>query len=259
MTAVYFAVTKILLQPLPLLLLMVGAGLGSLFRRYGWRRRLCALAPLLALAAASTPAVVFPIVGALEWRYPPLKVVPSDAVALVVLGGGILAADQGRTRPELTDDTISRCLHAAELYRRAGPRLVIVTGGVLTPGSGEPPAAPAMRDLLIQLGVDEDDVMVEGRATTTYENATETRALLAARGLSDRRVVVVTEATHMPRAMSCFRNVGINAVAAPCRLRSSEFKRELSSFVPTPYALEALTAAVHEWIGLAWYHVRGRT
>ena len=54
-----------------------------------------------------------------------------------------------------------------------------------------------MRDLLIQLGVRADDVIVESRATTTFENAVESRMLLASRGLEKRKIVVVTEAIHM--------------------------------------------------------------
>ncbi len=109
-----------------------------------------------------------------------------------------------------------------------------------------------MRDLLVQLGVSQVDVILESRATTTYENATDTR------GREHRQVVVVTKAIHLPRAMNCFCAVGIHAVAAPCRLRASELKPELATCVPSPSARGALTAVLHEWLGLTWYRLRGR-
>ncbi len=87
MSALYFALTKQFLQPLPLLLLLVGVSLAALSRR----RRLSALAPFLALFAACTPVMVYPVAGALEWHHSPLAVVPPDVAALVVLGVGINA------------------------------------------------------------------------------------------------------------------------------------------------------------------------
>ena len=130
MSALYFALTKIALQPLPLLLILVGVSLATLCRRHPWRQR------TLRFRAYSRPDRRLharrgaPVVGLLEWPHPSLTAIPPDAVALVVLGGGIMRADGVRGRPELTDDPLYRCLHAAELYRRDGPRLVVVTGGV---------------------------------------------------------------------------------------------------------------------------------
>ena len=76
--------------------------------------------------------------------------------------------------------------------------------------------------LLVELGVRESDVILESHARTTYENATETWALLAARKLEGNRVVVVTEAIHMPRDELLPRR-GFRAIAAPCRLRNRVF------------------------------------
>ena len=98
MSALYFALTKIILQPLPMLLILVGAGLISLCRRYGWRRRLCALAPFVGLVAICTPAVVYPVIGARMARILRSRLFPRTPRRFVVLGGGIVAADRVRER-----------------------------------------------------------------------------------------------------------------------------------------------------------------
>lgn len=255
---VYFFVTKILLQPLPLLLLGTGVALAALWRRGRESRAqlLLLTIPFLGLVAVSIPAVVYPLLGTLEWPYPPVSTRPPDTVAIVVLAGGILEPDKTRRRAELAEDTLYRCLRAAELYHQGAPCPVIVTGGVLDPGSGLPPVAPLMRDLLLRLGVAESDVIVESRARTTYENAVETRKLLAARKLQG--IVLVTEAVHMPRALRCFRKQGVKAIPAACLHRATKFRWKPDFFLPSPDAIRNLSAALHEWLGLAWYRASGK-
>src|SRR5207237_2675856 len=106
-----------------------------------------------------------------------------------------------------------RCLYAAELYRAAGHCPVVVTGGRMN-GPSEPSCAQVMRTFLTGLGVSEADITTEDDSQTTYENATNTRKLLEARGV--RRVVLVTDAAHMFRAERCFRKQGLEVVPAPC-------------------------------------------
>ena len=258
MGPIYFTLTKIFLQPFPLLLLLVGLALANLWRKRRERRRrlLLPTVPFLLLVVSSVPAVVYPLVGFLEWPYPPLAKRPSEIDAIVVLSGGILEADQVRLRPELAEDTLRRCLHAAELYHSGKPCRVIVTGGALDPKSGLPPVAPAMLDLLVRLGVNHSDVIVEPTARTTFENAVETRVILEQKGLT--KVALVTEAVHMSRSLRCFRKQGINAVPAACFHRATGFKIEAGSFVPSPGALKTLMAVGHEWLGTAWYWMQGK-
>jgi uncharacterized SAM-binding protein YcdF (DUF218 family) len=202
------------------------------------------------------PAVVFPLLGTLEWQVPPLSARPTDADAIVVLGGGAWGADAARPHPVLTSDSLYRCLRGAEIYHEGRRCPVIVTGGPADPGSNEPSVAATMRDTLIELGVDRSDVIVEPRARTTYENAVESARILRERGL--RRVVLVTDATHMPRSLLCFRKQGFDPVPAACSHRAVDFRLELGSFLPSPGAMGNLMAVVHEWIGLAWYRARGK-
>jgi uncharacterized SAM-binding protein YcdF (DUF218 family) len=254
----YSIITKVVLQPMFLLLLLVGAAIVNLwFRRRETRGRLLLLTiPYVVLVLACMPAVVFPLLGTLEWQVPPLSARPTDADAIVVLGGGAWGADATRPRPVLTSDSLYRCLRASEVYHEGRPCPVIVTGANSDPRPSEPSVAATMRDTLVGLGVPEADVIVEPRARTTYENAVESAKILRERGL--RRVVLVTDATHMPRSLLCFRKQGFDPVPAACSHRAVEFRLGLGSFLPSPGAMGDLMAVVHEWIGLAWYRARDR-
>lgn len=62
-------------------------------------------------------------------------------------------------------------------------------------------------------GVPEEAILLESESGTTYENALYNRGLLEAHGL--KRVLLVTSAWHMPRALATFRSAGIHALPSP--------------------------------------------
>ncbi len=209
-----------------------------------------------ALMLTSIPAAIYPALGSLEWQFPPLLQRPDSTEAIVVLAGGIIPADAVRPRAELTEDTLFRCLHAAEIYRQGKPGPVIVTGGTLDPGSLIPAVAPFMRDLFVHLGVSAADVVIEDRSRMTYESAVETRQVLERRQV--RSVLLVTEAVHMFRSLHCFRRQGVEAVPAACHHRATQFRCRLGTFLPSPDAAKDCTAVFHEWLGVTWYWLMGR-
>lgn len=247
-----------LLQPFVLLHLLLALLLIGLWRKRREQRRLllALTVAFLVLTLCSLPAVSYLALGSLEWSYPPLRETPTDAQAIVVLAGYIFPADKVRPEPELGDDTVTRCLRAAELYRQLKPRPIVVSGGAVDADSGGPLLAPRMRNLLVQLGVCAADVIVEDKSRSTWENAVETQKLLEPRGIS--KVVLVTDGTHLPRAVRCFRKQGIEVIPCGCRYRATTFHSSVQTFLPQPNAGRGLMEAWHEWMGLAWYWMKGR-
>ena len=75
-----------------------------------------------------------------------------------------------------------------------------------------------MKALLLRLGVPDEAIVMETQSRNTAENALYTGEILRERGFA--RVLLVTSALHMPRAMKLFRARGIDAVPAPTDMRS---------------------------------------
>jgi uncharacterized SAM-binding protein YcdF (DUF218 family) len=120
-----------------------------------------------------------------------------------------------------------------------------------------PTLAEAMRDFLVELGVPSSDIILESRSRSTYENALQSARLLKDRGI--RKIILVTEAAHMPRALGTFRKQGLEAVPAPCHYISTAwFERPLLGLLPAPGTLRESQGVLHEWLGMAWYRLRGR-
>lgn len=175
---------------------------------------------------------------------------PPQADALVVLGGGLYA-----TAPEfggmdtVHPRTLERLRYAALLKRRLGLPLV-VTGGAFNPDE-TPEAVLMARTLEDSLGVVPD--LLETQSRNTAENARNTRKLLEA-----RRILLVTHALHMQRAVRAFEAAGFEVTPAPMGYRAVFDPQDISlfDFLPSADALMLSRNALHEYLGLVWYRLR---
>ena len=73
-----------------------------------------------------------------------------------------------------------------------------------------------MRGLAVARGVPEDRIVVEVQAKNTFENALYTGLIMRERRW--RRVVIVTDRFHMPRALYVYRRLGLRVSGDPVRI-----------------------------------------
>jgi uncharacterized SAM-binding protein YcdF (DUF218 family) len=244
-----------LLQPDTLLFCATAFGLAILWwkRRESVRRLLLVTVPFVLLWLACTPLVTHLAARTLSNQYPPLAAPPADAEAIVVLSGCAHAADARGYAPQLCSDTLSRCFQGLQLHRQSGLPIV-VTGGIVKPSREIRSLGSLMRDFFVQAGIPPQDIIVEERSTTTYENAIECAKLDA----QFRHIVLVTDDRHMPRAAGCFRRAGFKVVAAPVRTDGGDLELSPLLLIPTTRSASQLQATMHEWLGLVWYKLHGR-
>src|SRR5690606_12335106 len=95
-------------------------------------------------------------------------------------------------------------------YKENRAPLIVVSGAAL---EGNVSEAQIMANSLKQQDIPESAVLMESRSFTTHENAVYTAEKLKQRDI--KRILLVTSALHMPRAMAVFKKQGISAVAAP--------------------------------------------
>ena len=99
-------------------------------------------------------------------------------------------------------------------------------------------------------------VRIEGGSINTRENALRSYEMLAPLGI--RRILLVTSATHMPRAAGAFRKAGFEVIAAPADFHSGWGESDFfSQCVPRPENLVETEVALHEWVGVGVYRLRG--
>ena len=113
-----------------------------------------------------------------------------------------------------------------------------------------------MEKFLRMFGLADAEIVAESSSRTTHENAVETTKLLKARGFN--RIALVTHELHMRRAMACFAAQGLEVVPVACREQGRGGPWTARVFLPSSTALHQLTEVWHEWLGIAWYSMRGR-
>ena len=250
-------VTKVLslfVHPLPLGLLLVVVG-SALWGWWRWLGIVVFATGVLVVWIPSTPIFSDWLQGTLESRHPPTPIekVPS-ADAIVVLGGSVGMPLPPRVYPDL-NDAADRVWHAARLYRAEKAPLVIASGGTMPWKDQRYREASVMRTLLADWGVPADAILSEANSANTYQNATNTAALMEKHEIG--RVLLVTSALHMRRALATFRSAGVTAVPVATDYQVTRTERTLLDVAPSAEALAGSTAAIREYVGYLVYAWRG--
>ena len=244
-----------LLSPLTLALVCWILGLLLVWRR---RLRLGLVVGALGavwLWAVSTPLVAHSLAHQLERRYPAvLREQTPRADAIVVLGGALSGAFPPERPTFDLGSAADRVWHAAALYRAGKAPWVLVSGGNQPGTDGMQVEAEAIRSMLMTLGVPDSSIRLEGGSRNTLENARETLKLI--RAIGAKRVLLVTSAMHMPRALKTFRSAlqetGVGVLPASTDVEGLPATLPpLSRWIPDADALALSSRAIKEYEGLA--------
>ena len=219
------------------------------------RRRGAGLSLLMALALVFLGSS--PLVSNMYYRherqYPPTPIAQSPtADAIVLLAGDVSIPIPPRVESQVRGN---RSIHTLRLYRAGKAPLIIVTGGNVFPQEGLRPESAYTAGLLEEWGVPQSAIIFEGNSRNTRENALETSRLLKNRQLN--RVLLVTSAFHMPRALATFRGVGIDAIPSPSSISAELAQPTLLNWIPSLNGLATMQSVMHEKIGIFVYRIRG--
>ena len=237
---------------LPPILMVLIALLGFvLARNYKWLGRGLVTVAFLLLVVLSTSAGSRWLIRPLEAKSLPLLFVKeSQAQAIVILGGGRIYAapdDDGRDLPSA--QTLLRLRRAAQIHRLTN--LPILVSG------GSPEIAAVSEADLMARSLQEDFLVpvkwIEGSSNNTAQNAQSSAELLKAAGIN--RILLVTDAMHMPRAKNIFQSKGFTVTPAPTGFHAQNPLMP-HDFIPSAGALKDSHYAMHEWLGLLWYRLR---
>jgi uncharacterized SAM-binding protein YcdF (DUF218 family) len=164
-----------------------------------------------------------------------------------------------------------RFMAFSPLYSQAPPDGIIVLAGSGYSGIDAVPALsrhyPNARivfsghsatalERFARFGGDPARVYVESRPRTTFEEALYSAALLKPK--PGERWLLITLASHMPRAVGCFRTAGFQVEPYPVGFSTGP-SLALALVVTGSTGLVYLDAAAKEWIGLTAYRLMGRT
>ena len=248
-----------LASPSQLILASLALGLLLLLLRRGPRsaRLLLWFGATGLLVFGLLPTSIY-LANVLETRFPQ-PALPSRVDGIVLLAGAERpAASEAYGRPQV-GRWGGRYLTLLELAHRYPEARIVYSGGARKQaGKGPLETQSAAAERMLR------DVGVDPRRTTFDESSTDTcssgrNARVVARPREGEVWVLVTSALHMPRSVACFRAGGwSDIVPQPAGYASVAGGRNLGS-VQVAANLELLDDATHEWLGLLFYRVTGRT
>jgi uncharacterized SAM-binding protein YcdF (DUF218 family) len=242
-----------LLSPLTVVLgLGLLAGLCLVLRRRALARFLVAVS-FITLWVASTPALGLWLTGKLEAQYPALTVEqtgPADAI--LVLGGALSGASPPRRPTLILGPSAGRVWHAAALYRAGKAKWIVIAGGNQPGYERDQAEGDAIAEVLIALGVPPGAIQRETASRNTRENAEN--ALVLLNRLKSRKVLLVTSAQHMPRAVKTFAKVWagapIRVIPASTDVQVTETSQSPKVWLPSLEGLNSVSKALKEFAGL---------
>ncbi|MES9962564.1 MAG: YdcF family protein [Candidatus Sedimenticola sp. 20ELBAFRAG] len=233
---------------------LVILGLIGLMMSRRFLGKLLLLITLAALYLLSTPFISRELIGYVE-TVPPLNMArlkDRAPQAIVVLGGSRHpGAPEYNRKDTIGSSLLERLRYAAWLSRQTG--LPVIPSGGSGADEGEPEADMAKE--VLEREFSGKVIAVENRSRTTWGNAHMTGELLDR--LMIERVLLVTHAWHMPRAMEAFKQAGISVTPAPTGFqRRSKIETTMYDWLPRASSLELSSIAIHEQLGSLWYRFR---
>ena len=174
--------------------------------------------------------------------------------AVILLGGVLEDRAMFSSGQRAYNGNVERLLATYDLLRRGVARDVIVSGSSPTarPGTVE---AVVLADQLADWGIARERIVLEDKSLNTRENAVLSMKLAEARGY--KTLLLVTSATHMVRALGCFRAVGADPEPYAVDFRSYTPSAFPATCLPRAEYLARSTEMLRELFGRAVYRAQG--
>ncbi len=183
----------------------------------------------------------------------PLKFSDSlkQADAIVVFAGGVGETGKaGQGYEERVD-------YAVELFNQGLSQNMIFSSAARSTF----PEPYVMKALAVSLGVPSKSIMLEDKASSTYENVRRTNEILAQRGFAE--IILISSPYHMRRASLVFKKLAPDVKVIYAPLPDSQFYErnkydEDGKRVWKKINTEQIKGIVHEYLAIMYYKLKGK-
>ncbi len=177
----------------------------------------------------------------LETKYSRPSNVNGDVI--VVLGGG------SYNTGILIEDSIKRVLAGFVLHKKLNVPIILSGGSAIS----NLPESESMKEVLTELGIDKKYIFTDVNSRDTFDNAIFTKKLCEKYNF--KKVILVTSAYHMPRAVYTFKKAGLDVIPYPTDFKMDK-RYTIYSYFPKMNVLQDSTKAIREYIGLTFYYIK---
>lgn len=237
--------------PLPLLLLLMGLGLALIwFSRYQKTGKTMVSVSWLVLLLLSLQPVADGLLKPIEDTYPTWRG-EQRVNAIVVLGGGYTWNDAWAPSSNLINNSLPRLNEAVRLWRQNPGAKMIFTGAAAS--TNPVSTAEAGARVAETLGVPRSEILTLDTARDTEEEAAAVK-----QAIGDVPFLLVTSASHLPRAMIFFQQAGLHPLPAPAnQLAIASPLNPWERIIPSPVWLMHSDRVGYETLGRIWQWLKG--
>ncbi len=237
--------------PLPLLLLLMGLGLALIwFSRYQKTGKTMVSVSWLVLLLLSLQPVADGLLKPIEDTYPTWRG-EQRVKAIVVLGGGYTWNDAWAPSSNLINNSLPRLNEAVRLWRLNPGAKMIFTGAAAS--TNPVSTAEAGARVAETLGVPRSEILTLDTARDTEEEAAAVK-----QAIGDVPFLLVTSASHLPRAMIFFQQAGLHPLPAPAnQLAIASPLNPWERIIPSPVWLMHSDRVGYETLGRIWQWLKG--
>lgn len=257
----FFYVSKIVwffAQPSNAILLLLLAGIVLLWSRWARTGRALVLASGALLFAGGLTPLGHALLLPLEERFARANLSSASPPDGIVILGGVQDMAVSTARDAIAvKESAERLIEGVMLARRFPDIKILFTGGSDAVFDQHLSEAQGAAALLESLGVPRKRLLLEKMAKNTFQNALYSLRLAQPRPGS--RWLLVTSASHMPRAMGSFRKVGFAIEPWPVDYRTRGYQDLWRIFSKPSEGWRRIDNAAREWAGLLAYWVTDRT
>ena len=249
------SIINFLINPLHILIiLMAVSGWWYVRKKYRRLKRTMLFFALFFLLTASYPFPDF-LIGQLEGQYTPLQdlsLLRNDSVVhILILGSGHTLDPDLPAIDQLSSTALHRLVEGIRLHHKLPGSQLILSGY-----AGETAIAQAkiLTEAAATLGVSRQAMRMQQEPSTTSEEARVYKEKFG----TTSRLILVTSASHMPRAMLIFKNQDLNPIPAPTNY---EVKKDPLSGLDLAFFSHEnfykIQRTLHEYVGLLWEKLVG--
>ena len=232
-------------EPYGMVLALFFLGLFFLFLKKQKKAKVFLVLGFVTMFLFSYPPFANFLVSNLESQYPKYDY-KQNVKYIHVLGNGHNTDTEQPLSSNITNAGLKRDIEGILIHLKTKNSKLIFTG---FKGSTNISNAQINASLAIFLGVSPDDIIINGKPKDTKEEAMFAKSLVGSEPF-----VLVTSATHMPRAMMTFKSLGLNPIPAP----TAFYKKENHNLLRAPNigSFGVSQIAVHEYLGILWNKIR---
>ena len=170
----------------------------------------------------------------------------------VVLTGMTNTKKQPEDRSYFGNNT-DRLLQALTLFHSGVIDTLFISGGGATAVRSDLQESRRLKTYLSTINFPMDRLVIEDQSRNTVESARMAHDIIK----SDEALLLITSASHMPRAKGCFEKEGFTVEPFPTTYMTSDGVVEVDMFLPSSDAFKKWHILFKEWMGYASYKVMG--